>query len=73
MDRSLKVVGGDLWSHLNSRGERIERASRLFNAIRSGLLRPPRIERFHLDRGAEAHRRMEDRNFFGKIVMTSSE
>lgn len=29
----------------------------------------PRIEQFSLERGADAHWRMEDRNFFGKIVL----
>lgn len=73
MERSLAVVGGDLWSHLDSREARIERAGRLFDAVRSGALRLPRIEQFSLDRGADAHRRMEDRAFFGKIVMTSGD
>lgn len=73
MERSLAVVGGDLWSHLDSRDARIERASRLFDAIRQGVLRLPRIEQFPLELGADAHRRMEDRSFSGKIVMTNEE
>ena len=73
MERSLSVVGGDLWNHLDSREARVERAGRLFEAIRAGVLLIPRIEQFPLERGADAHRRMEDRSFFGKIVMTSEE
>jgi NADPH:quinone reductase len=73
MERSLSVVGGDLWSHLDSREARIERAGRLFKAIRMGTLRVPHMEQFALERGAEAHRRMEDRRFFGKIVMMNDE
>lgn len=72
MERSLSVVGGDLWNHLDSRGARIERAGRLFQAIRMGALKVPHIEQFPLERGADAHLRLEDRTFFGKIVMTSS-
>jgi NADPH2:quinone reductase len=70
MERSLAVVGGDLWNHLDGREARIERAGRLFQAIRTGMLKIPRIEEFPLSQGADAHRRMEDRNFFGKIVLT---
>jgi NADPH:quinone reductase len=73
MERSLSIVGGDLWNHLDSREARIERASRLFQAIRAGGLRVPNIEQFPLGNGASAHRRMEDRSFFGKIVMTNEE
>lgn len=73
MERSLGVVGGDLWNHLDSREARIERAGRLFRAIRMGVLKIPRLEQFPLERGADAHRRMEDRSFFGKIVLTNEE
>lgn len=73
MERSLSVVGGDLWNHLDSREARIERAGRLFQAIRMRTLRVPHMEQFPLDRGADAHRRMEDRRFFGKIVLMNDE
>lgn len=73
MERSLGVIGGDLWNHLDSRESRIERASRLFAAVRAGWLKRPQIEQFALRDGRAAHQRMEDRNFFGKIVMTSEE
>lgn len=71
MERSLAVVGGDLWNHLDSREARIDRANRLFRSIRLGTLRIPRLEQYPLEGGAEAHRRMEDRSFFGKIVLTN--
>jgi len=73
MERSLGIVGGDLWNHLDSREARIERSSRLFRAIRMGVLRLPRLEQFPLERGQDAHRRLEDRSFFGKIVLTNEE
>jgi NADPH2:quinone reductase len=73
MERSLAVIGGDLWNYLDSRQARLERARRLFAAIQSGRLRIPQIEQFPLARGADAHRRLEDRSFFGKIVLTSEE
>lgn len=70
MERSLAVVGGDLWTHLDSRKARLERARRLFEAIARRSLKIPRIEQFPLEHGADAHRRLEDRSFFGKIVLT---
>lgn len=73
MERSLAVVGGDLWNYLDSGQARIERAGHLFDAIRQGSLQIPQIEQFPLERGADAHRRLEDRSFFGKIVMTNEE
>lgn len=72
MERSLTVVGGDLWNHLVSRASRIERANRLLEALRTGALRIPRIEEFPLHQGAIAHLRLEDRTFSGKIVMTTN-
>lgn len=73
MERSITVVGGDLWNHLDSLEARTERAARLFEAVRTGVLKLPRIEQFTLAQGAEAHRRMEDRSFFGKLVMTNDQ
>jgi NADPH2:quinone reductase len=73
MERSLSIVGGDLWNHLDSREARVERSARLFEAIRSGTLKAPRVEHYPLSQGADAHRRLEDRSFFGKIVLTSAE
>lgn len=71
MARSLAVVGGDLWNHLDSREARIGRSTRLFETIRQGGFRIPRVELFPLEQGADAHRRLEDRSFSGKIVMTN--
>jgi NADPH2:quinone reductase len=73
MERSLSVVGGDLWNHLDGRETRIDRADRLFQAIRLRTLKLPKIERYPLAHGPDAHRRMENRSFFGKIVMTNEE
>jgi NADPH2:quinone reductase len=44
----------------------------LFEALRTGALRIPRIEEFPLHQGAIAHLRLEDRTFSGKIVMTTN-
>jgi NADPH2:quinone reductase len=73
MERSLSVVGGDLWNHLDSRRARLERSSRLFAMIREGVLKVPRLEQFPIELGPAAHRRMEDRSFLGKIVLVSQD
>ena len=73
MERSLAVVGGDLWNHLDSREARLDRSASLFRSIRMGALKPPRIEHFPLELGAEAHRRLEDRSFSGKVLLTNEE
>lgn len=69
MESSKALVGGDLWNFLNSRSERESRSKRLFDALADGTLNFPPIETFPLSAGAEAHRRLEDRSFTGKIVL----
>lgn len=69
MMHSKSIVGGDLWSYLASPHERKIRVAYLFDAIRNHTITPPNIEIFSLQQGAEAHRRLEDRNFSGKILL----
>jgi NADPH2:quinone reductase len=69
MDASKRLVGADLWSYLDSREARLERAARLFDALRQGTIGLPTIETMPLSHGSDAHRRLEDRSFAGKIVM----
>lgn len=66
---SKGVVGGDLWTYLNSAEARRERAERLFSSWQNGEFAVPHIETFPLSEGAAAHRRLEDRSFAGKIVL----
>ena len=69
MDRSLALVGGDLWNVLTSAGERRARAAELFGWIASGVVKV-RIARTHALRdGAAAHRELEGRGVIGKIVL----
>jgi NADPH2:quinone reductase len=69
MESSKTVVGGDLWDYLDSGAARLARAGRLFAALRSGAIRLPTVQTFPLSRGADAHRRLEERSFAGKIVL----
>ena len=69
MDRSLRLVGGDLWNVLTTAEERGARAAELFDWIRSDVVKV-HISRTHaLREGAQAHRELEGRQVVGKIVL----
>ncbi|WP_409297128.1 quinone oxidoreductase family protein [Peribacillus sp. SCS-26] len=69
MDTSKTLTGGDLWSYLTSREERLSRSEGLFELIRSGAVKlaPPTL--FKLKDGAGAHRLIESRKSSGKILL----
>ena len=69
MDRSLALVGGDLWNVLTTADERQSRAAELFGWIRSGVVKV-QVSRTHALRdGAQAHRELEGRQVVGKVVL----
>jgi NADPH2:quinone reductase len=69
MDRSLTLVGGDLWNVLTTADERQSRAAEMFGWIRSGVVKVL-VSRTHALRdGAQAHRELEGRQVVGKIVL----
>ncbi|HEV2606987.1 MAG TPA: quinone oxidoreductase [Xanthomonadaceae bacterium] len=69
MDRSLTLVGGDLWNVLTSAQARQSRADSLFEAIRDGKLLVPIAARFALSDGASAHALLEGRGVSGKVLL----
>jgi NADPH2:quinone reductase len=69
MDRSLTLVGGDLWNVLTTAPERQRRADRLFDAVRAGHLRIAIAARFPLRDGAQAHALLEGRASAGKVLL----
>ena len=69
MDRSLTLVGGDLWNVLTTAQERRSRAGELFAWIRSGVVKLQVSQTFALRDGAQAHRALEGRQVVGKIVL----
>ena len=69
MDRSLTLVGGDLWNVLTSVQARQSRADALFEAIHQGKLRVPIAARFALSDGARAHALLEGRRVSGKVLL----
>ncbi|HEY1547513.1 MAG TPA: quinone oxidoreductase [Kofleriaceae bacterium] len=69
MDRSLRLVGGDLWNVLRTADDRRARATRLFDEVRASRLVVTIDECFPLDRGADAHRAIESRARIGKLLL----
>jgi NADPH2:quinone reductase len=69
MDRSLRLVGGDLWNVLTTAEERQARAAELFGWIQSGAVKLRVSKTYPLRDGAQAHRDLEGRQVIGKIVL----
>jgi len=69
MDRSLTLVGGDLWNVLTSAEARQQKADRLFASVRSGALAVNVAARFALRDGAKAHALLEGRGTAGKVLL----
>ncbi|MCU0437345.1 MAG: quinone oxidoreductase [Raineya sp.] len=69
MDTSKTLTGGDLWSYLTSKEERIRRAHEVFGWINEQkiTISPPTL--FKLSEGKKAHDFIESRQSMGKIVM----
>lgn len=69
MDRSLTLVGGDLWSYLTSATARRERAQRLFAEVLAGRLTQTIAATYRLADGADAHRFLEEGRGAGKVLL----
>ncbi|KRF37998.1 quinone oxidoreductase family protein [Paenibacillus sp. Soil787] len=69
MNTSKTLTGGDLWNHVISLQNRIERSNELFDALRRGVIQIESFTCFPLKEGAEAHRLLESRKSTGKILL----
>jgi NADPH:quinone reductase len=69
MDKSLTLTGGDLWSYLISKEERIKRSEKLFNWILEGAIKIQIDQTFSLSEGQKAHEYIESRKSKGKILL----
>jgi NADPH:quinone reductase len=69
MDGSKTLTGGDLWSYLNSKEERLKRSSQLFEWVASGKIKIPSPTIFALKHGKAAHELIESRMSTGKILL----
>jgi NADPH2:quinone reductase len=69
MDTSKTLTGGDLWSFLTSKEERIKRAHQLFEWITNGDITIATPTIFKLSEGKKAHDYLESRKSTGKIIL----
>lgn len=69
MDTSKTLTGGDLWNHVTTLQNRIERSNELIDALRRGVIQIENFTSFPLKVGAEAHRLLESRKSTGKILL----
>lgn len=69
MDRSLSLVGGDLWGHIKSAAKRREKAGRLFKLFSSGKLNITEPVKFRLEEGKKAHEFLESGKSQGKVLL----
>ncbi|MCC9071667.1 quinone oxidoreductase [Flavobacterium sp. F-65] len=69
MDTSKTLTGGDLWSYLTTREERIKRANQLFTWITEGKISLSEPTSFRLSDGKQAHDYLESRKSTGKIIL----
>jgi NADPH2:quinone reductase len=69
MSRSITLAGGRLPHFLRDREELTTRANDVLRGIREGWLRPRIDKVFSLEKATEAHRRLENRESMGKIVL----
>lgn len=69
MDTSKTLTGGDLWSYLTSKEERIKRAHQLFDWITNGQITIAKPTVFKLSEGKKAHDYLESRKSTGKIIL----
>lgn len=69
MDGSKTLTGGDLWSYLTSKEERIKRANQLFKWIIEEKLTLSEPTSFKLSEGKLAHDYLESRKSTGKIIL----
>lgn len=69
MDTSKTLTGGDLWSYLTTKEERIKRANQLFTWITERKISLAIPTSFKLSEGKQAHDYLESRKSTGKIIL----
>jgi NADPH2:quinone reductase len=69
MAKSVAISGGGLGNFINTREEILGRARAAFEGVQEGWLKPKSGCVFPLAEAAEAHRRLENRETVGKLVL----
>ena len=69
MDTSKTLTGGDLWSYISSKDERISRSKQLFDWILKGDILLAEPVKFKLSDGRKAHEYLESGDSSSKILL----
>lgn len=69
MDGSKTLTGGDLWSYLKTKQDRVSRAHQLFDLIKAKQLALTEPVKYALAEGAVAHQFLENGKSSGKILL----
>ncbi len=69
MDSSKTLTGGDLWSYLKTREQRMARTYALFDSVRKGQLVLAEPARYALEQGQAAHEHLESGRSVGKVLL----
>ncbi|OUR77208.1 alcohol dehydrogenase [Alphaproteobacteria bacterium 46_93_T64] len=69
MEKSKTLTGGDLWSHLPSKEERLKRSKELFDWIIQGKVKLKTPKEFSLSDGRAAHSFLEEGKSAGKVLL----
>jgi NADPH:quinone reductase len=69
MDTSKTLTGGDLWSYINSKEERISRSKQLFDWILNGDIKIAEPVKFKLSEGKKAHEFLENGKSTSKVLL----
>ncbi|MEH6632507.1 MAG: quinone oxidoreductase [Halopseudomonas aestusnigri] len=69
MDTSKTLTGGDLWSYLTSKEQRLKRSSELFNWLIRGEIKLKTPTKFNLSEGRAAHEFLEEGKSAGKVLL----
>lgn len=71
MGRSLTISGGSLFNYLLSRTELLMRANAVMEGLQKGWLKLHIDQAFPLANAEEAHRKLEDRQTSGKVILVT--
>ena len=73
MDTSKTLTGGDLWSYLTSKEQRLKRSKEIFDWLIQGVVKLKTPTEFKLSEGQAAHRFLEEGKSAGKVLLIPDE
>jgi NADPH:quinone reductase-like Zn-dependent oxidoreductase len=69
MDQSKRLVGAELWSHLDNAESLAHRSQTLFSWLKNGQFKIAEVTKYPLSQIAAAHRALESGTTRGKIIL----